>query len=161
MAEIIVPDEVLCLTVANESHLDFPNQIVLTSPWTANRSVINRGYPSWVGNFTLGRTDIDSIGLVVESFLSAFEGQGNWASVPVDRPTVPEGISTTITSKLLDNDTGNLTHTLAANTDFFDALQVGMRLKAGDNVYSVRSIDGTVVILDPCLLYTSPSPRDS
>lgn len=146
-------------TIGNESHLDYSRQIVIESDWSESLTVLNRSYPQWVGLLQIGRSDEytdendmeENIGLGVEGWLSAFDGRANTANIPLHRPTIANMSGTgnpsiSIGSPTVGSD-GTLSHT-AGSTSGVD-IRPGMRVRVGAKVYSIRSLSGSSIVLDP------------
>ena len=144
MPEVSIPLEAIESIVGVESHLVHDAQIELTSPWTNTRQVLDRGYPRWEGTLALEAADDEATGRIIEAWVNSFHGLGNFCEIPLMRPTA-QGFAVDVASSQIDP-AGHLSHVVDADPI---GLEVGMRVRSGVYVFSVRSIDARTLILDP------------
>ncbi len=125
-----------------------PGQVSLQSPFTGTVQVLDRGYASWRGTIEIAIVDVEgeAVGKGVEAFLSSLEGQGNIALIPLNRPTIAVGASTTIAA-IVDGADGTLSLQLSSTI----TTEVGEWLASGNRRYIVRAVNaaGDEVTLDP------------
>ena len=145
MARIVLPDAVSLLITRVDIYLDYSRQVSRPSEWNTRRVLIDRDYPEWVGNVTIGHPIDDDEALEVSGWMARFGGQANTFLLEHRVPTLEDGVSATVTGTAMRAD-GVRTHTLSgALTD----AKVGMLVAAADKVYSIGEISGSTVVLDP------------
>ena len=127
-----------------------PNQIVLQSPWTQNRQILDRGFPSWEGEAVISRCDMAradgrAAADAIEQFMASLQGVANRFALAHQRSTLAaQNPAVTVTGQQLV--AGELV------TQFAPALTGGpfAVLQIDDRMFSVRRRTGTgQMVLDP------------
>ncbi len=144
MAEVAFPSEIELTAMTIEPW--FPGQVALRSPFTGFVQVLNRGYPSWRGVADISPAAAADVGKVIEAFLASLKGQENWTDLPLNRPTIASGTTSTVAS-IVNNTDGTVSHTLAADV----GAVAGDWLTSGTRVFTVRAVSGLTLTLDPQL----------
>ena len=126
--------------------LSSANQVVLQSPWTHRRQVLERGFPAWEGEATIGRCtnadgDDETAAMVIAAFVNALEGVTNVFEMPHQRATIARNV-TVSGSQVVDG-------RRVTNSANVRNAAVGMMVRNGDLTYSIREVLATGLVLDP------------
>lgn len=112
-----------------------PNQEEQENPYTGDVAVYARSPGRWRGVATIGEmNDREQAGLV-EAWVAGLRGAANWSNIPLDRPTLAEDVSLSITA--VDTATGVLT---VAEDLTALAVTIGLYCRIGTRVLIIEGI---------------------
>ena len=150
MAQVSFDADLRALITSVSMQLVHESQVVLRSPWTGDRQVLNRGYPHWAGTVDFGGQPVEgALWRRLEAFFASLDGAGNFFELPHYRPLM--ALETRVQGTRMARER---IETLTRSN--VSALP-GQAVRAGNRLFRIRTVGQRLLVLDPQV----PLPPDT